>query len=52
MHGTMQGMIADSDHEHVITKQVCYAHIKHAATIDEASPKVSGEKSPLDALAS
>ena len=52
MHCIMQEMIADSDHKHVITMQVCYAHIKHAAMVAEDSPIGFGRKNPPDTFAS
>ncbi len=53
MHCIMQELIADSDHEHMITmSQVCYAHIKHAAISDKVSPIEFGRKNLPDALAS
>lgn len=48
----MQETIADSDHKDLITMQVCCAHIKHAAIIDEVSPIGFGKRNPLDALTS
>ncbi len=51
MHCMIQEMIADSDHKHVITMQVCYARAEHTAMIDEVSPIAFGRKNPPDALA-